>query len=111
MTAKRLRYLAVAGALAICGWLGLGWEKTSIDHQDRYMVFIKSYPSTQVFFRSYLSCDECDAASYQALPPDRKVEFADFCRAKYGFDDPRLCDAIYKEKLRINLERLSQPIK
>jgi len=96
--------VAVAGAAA---WLGLGWEVTSIDHETRYVTFIKSYPSTTSLFRSYMGCDECDAQDYTGLSVERQAEFAEFCRAKYGFDDPRICNAIYAEQRKLKLERLA----
>jgi hypothetical protein len=101
--------MVVAAAVVGCAWLGLGWEQTSIDHEDRYLVFIKSYPSTKVIYRSYMGCDECDALSYETLAPEQKVEFTAFCRAKYGFDDPRICDAMFRARIRIYAERLGLP--
>lgn len=105
---KCIRYLFAAGAVAACAWLGLGWEQTSIDHEDRYLVFVKSHPSTKVIYRSYMGCDECDAPSYEKLAPGQRLEFADFCSAKYGFDDPRICDAMFREQSRLYAERLSK---
>jgi hypothetical protein len=108
MRMVRLGYLAAAAAtFGLCLWLGLGWEETSIDHEARYVAFVKSYPSTKVVFRSYLGCDECDATSYLALDREQQAEFASFCNARFGFDDPRVCDAIYREQRKIRLEKIT----
>ena len=103
---RRLK-VAVFGVFACVTWLFLGFEETSIDHEPRYVAFVKSYPSAKVIFRSYMGCDECDASSFEALAPDQQTEFAEFCRAKYGFDEPRVCNAIYAEQRKIRLENLA----
>lgn len=108
MTLARLRYIGSAACtLAFAAWLVLGLEETSIDHETRYVVFVKSHPTTTVLFRSYMGCDECDAPGYKSLSAERQAEFASFCRAKYGFDDPRVCDAMYDELRRIKQEHSS----
>lgn len=103
----RLKLAVVVTVMGAAAWLGLGWEVTSIDHETRYVVFIKSHPSTTLLFRSYMGCDECDAQAYTALSVERQGEFAEFCRAKYGFDDPRICNAIYAEQRKLKIERLT----
>jgi hypothetical protein len=99
-------WLTIAGVVSVllCAWLGLGVEASSADHESRYSLFVKSHPTATIFFRSYMGCDECDAVSHAQLLPEQQVEFIKFCRARYGFDDPRICDAIYAEQRKIRLE-------
>lgn len=95
-----------AAAAAIAAWSFLGVEVTSVDHETKYAVFVKSYPSRTVFFQSYMGCDECDATDFRALSSEQQAQFAEFCRAKYGFGDPRICNAIYAEQQRVSMEAI-----
>lgn len=96
----------IVTVVGITAWLFVGWEVSSVDHETRYVVFVKSYPTTTLLFHSYMGCDECDAPSYTALSQDRQGEFTEFCRAKYGFADPRICDAIYAKQQKLRLDAL-----
>lgn len=105
---RRWLITAIVGVAAgVATWLLVGWEATTVDHETRYVAFVKSYPSTTVLYRSYMGCDECDAQDFSALSPSQRSEFAAFCRAKYGFDEPRICNAIYAEQRKIVLEKLA----
>jgi hypothetical protein len=107
MTRFRLRRLAaVTVVIAVVTWLGVGIEETSIDHERRHLLFVKSYPTTKVLFRSYMGCDECDVKDFRDLPAQRHAEFVALCQVKYGFDEPRICNAIFAEQRKIRLERL-----
>lgn len=97
--------------IGVAAWLSFGLEVTNIDHETRYLPFVKSYPSTTIIFRSYMGCDECDAPNFSTLSTDQQVAFTEFCRAKYGFDEPRVCSAIYAEQRKIGVGRIGAPKK
>lgn len=104
---RRLKAIVAGAFICVAAWLSIGFEETSIDHEARYIAFVKSYPSARVVYHSYMGCDECDAPDFAALTPDRQIEFAELCRAKYGFDEPRVCNAIYAEQRKIKLDALA----
>ncbi|MCX9156518.1 hypothetical protein OPU71_10335 [Niveibacterium sp. 24ML] len=54
-----------------------------------------------------MDCDERDVQDFSTLSSSQHSEFADFCLAKYGFDEPRICNAIYAEQRKIILEKLA----
>lgn len=105
---RRWLTAAIIGvATCVATWLSIGLEVTGVDHETRYVAFVKSHPTTKVLFRSYMGCDECDAQDFSTLSPLQQSEFAALCRAKYGFDEPRICNAIYAEQRKIMLEKLT----
>lgn len=83
--------------LAVIG-LFTGIEEIDNEHSTEYQFFAKQAPSFQIVFKNPVACGECDVRPLELLSGANKVEFADYCRFRFGLHDSRLCYAIFAEE-------------
>lgn len=81
-------------------WMLTGIEVVGLEHSDKYVPFIKARPSLQLLYRNPVMCGECNFRSYTTLDAVERETFEAFCRARFGLDDPRLCNAVFAEAQR-----------
>lgn len=95
------RRFAAWAALLMGAWMLTGIEVVGLEHSNKYVPFIKARPSLQLLYRNPVMCGECNFRSYTTLDVAERETFEAFCRARFGLDDPRLCNAVFAEEQRI----------
>lgn len=92
--------------LALLLWLFTGVERIAREHgESNYELFTKQTPNFQIVFENTAQCGECDLRPWSLMSQTDRERFADYCAARFGLKQTRLCYAIFTEKQRMSLEQ------
>ncbi len=81
-----------------------GVEYIAREHSENYELFVKNSASFNLIFKNTAMCGECDLRPWHLMDQKAKNGFAEYCAARFGLDDPKLCYAIFAEKQRLATE-------
>jgi hypothetical protein len=75
--------LTMGGLLGLAFDLYVGYYNSAIDHDGHAVYFLKKTPT---FRREFINpfANEGDAPAVDDLPPEVRVELADYCESAYG---------------------------
>lgn len=105
---KRYQLMSViGGALFMGAWLISGVERINREHATEYDFFLKQSPGLRIVFENTAACGECDVARLESLNGARLDEFQQFCQARFGLAEVRLCYAIFREQQAMANERMN----
>lgn len=103
--------IALVAALILLLWLFTGVEKIGREHGEiDYELFAKQTPAFKVVFENTAQCGECDLRPWSLMSQDDRSRFAEYCAARFGLDQVRLCYVIFEEKQRMANERFARPV-
>jgi len=100
----------LGGTLFMCVWLISGIERIEREHATEYNFFLKQSLGLQVVFVNTIACGECDVAPLESLSKSRLEQFSQFCQARFGLAEVRLCYAIFREQQAMATERMDAAV-
>lgn len=96
--------LSLGFILLMLIWLFTGVEYIAREHSENYELFVKNSASFNLIFKNTAMCGECDLRPWHLMDQKARDGFSEYCTARFGLDDPRLCYAIFAEQQRLAIE-------
>jgi hypothetical protein len=85
-------------------WLFTGVEYIAREDRENYELFVKQKATFNLIFENTAMCGECDLRPWKLMKQKARDRFAEYCAARFGLDDTRLCYAIFTEQQRLATE-------